>query len=103
MHLSCSTDGQDNKPYTNPDDGVSYTLLGGGGTTALPVSPDVRVYGVGIGDSIDTGRLAQLAQATGGQLHVLTFAGLDFFKLEKHFTRFTWTRSISPQLSTRRS
>ena len=82
------TDGQDNKPYTNPDDGVSYTLLGGGGTTALPVSPDVRVYGVGIGDSIDTGRLAQLAQATGGQfLHVLTFAGLDFFKLEKHFTQ----------------
>ena len=82
------TDGLDNTPYTNPDDGVSYTLLGDNGTTALPMPPDVRVYGVGIGDNIDTGRLAQLAQATGGQfLHVLTFDGLDFFKLEKHFTQ----------------
>jgi hypothetical protein len=82
------TDGLDNTPYTNPDDGVSYTLLGGNGTTALPMPPDVRVYGVGIGDNIDTGRLAQLAHATRGQfLHVLTFAGLDFFKLEKHFTQ----------------
>ncbi len=82
------TDGKDNTPYTDPDDGVTYSLLGGDGTTALPVPPGKRVYALGIGDSIDAARLGQLAQATGGDfLHVQDFSGLDYFKLEKHFTQ----------------
>ncbi len=82
------TDAQDNTPYVNSDDGVSYTLLGDSGTTALPISPDVKIYGVGIGDSIDAARLGQLAQATGGHyLHIRNFSGLDYFQLEKHFTQ----------------
>jgi hypothetical protein len=82
------TDANDNTAYNNPDDGVSYTLLGENGSAAVPVPPDVRLYGVGIGDAVDTGRLAQLCPTTGGQfLHVHDFTGLDFFKLEKHFTQ----------------
>ncbi|MFZ1217900.1 MAG: choice-of-anchor D domain-containing protein [Chthoniobacterales bacterium] len=82
------TDANDNTAYTNPDDGVSYTLLGENGNTAVSVPADVRLYGVGIGDAVDTGRLAQLCPATGGQfLHVHDFTGMDFFKLEKHFTQ----------------
>ncbi|MDX2262907.1 MAG: VWA domain-containing protein [Gemmatimonadales bacterium] len=82
------TDANDNTPYTNPADGLAYTLLGEGSTNAVGVPPDVRLYGVGIGDAVDTGRLAQLCPTTGGQfLHVHDFAGLDFFKLEKHFTQ----------------
>lgn len=82
------TDANDNTPYTNPDDGVSYTLMGEGSTTPVHVPPEVRLYGIGIGDDVDTGRLAQLCPTTGGQfLHVQTFSGLDFFKLEKHFTQ----------------
>ncbi|MGH8242796.1 MAG: choice-of-anchor D domain-containing protein, partial [Steroidobacteraceae bacterium] len=82
------TDGKDNTPYVNPDDNVTYSLLGGGGTTALPTPSGTRIYGIGIGDNVDTGRLGQLAQATNGQfLHIVTFAGLDYFKLEKHLTQ----------------
>jgi hypothetical protein len=82
------TDGKDNTPYTNPADGIEYSLLGEGGATPLPTPPGTRIYAVGIGDSIDTGRLGQLAQATGGNfLHVLEFSGNDYFKLEKHFTQ----------------
>lgn len=82
------TDANDNTPYTNPDDGVSYNILGEDGHTAVVVPSDVKLYGVGIGDAVDTGRLAQLCPATGGQfLHVHDFSGLDFFKLEKHFTQ----------------
>jgi hypothetical protein len=52
------------------------------------VPADVKLYGVGIGDDVDTGRLGQLCPTTGGQfLHVHDFSGLDFFKLEKHFTQ----------------
>lgn len=82
------TDGHDNTPYTDPDDGITYTLLGEDGTTALPTPTGKRIYAVGIGDSIDVGRLSILAQATGGEfLHVHSFSGLDYFKLEKHFTQ----------------
>jgi hypothetical protein len=82
------TDANDNTPYLNPDDNQRYTLLGENGTVAVPVPADVRLYGVGIGDAVDTGRLAQLCPATAGQfLHVHDFSGLDFFKLEKHFTQ----------------
>jgi len=82
------TDANDNTPYTNPADGIAYTLLGEGGTQPVGVPAGVRLYGVGIGDAVDTGRLAQLCPATGGQfLHVHDFSGLDFFKLEKHFTQ----------------
>jgi len=82
------TDAIDNTPYTNPDDGITYTLMGDAGTTALPVSEHVKIYGVGIGDSIDAARLGQLAQATGGDyLNIRDFSGLDYFKLEKHFTQ----------------
>lgn len=82
------TDANDNTPYLNPDDGVSYTLIGENGNVPVPIPSDVRLYGVGIGDAVDTGRLAQLCPTTGGQfLHVHDFSGLDFFKLEKHFTQ----------------
>jgi Abnormal spindle-like microcephaly-assoc'd, ASPM-SPD-2-Hydin/von Willebrand factor type A domain len=82
------TDANDNTPFLNPADGVSYTLLGENGTSPVPVPAGVRLYGVGIGDDVDVGRLAQLCPATGGQfLHVRNFNGLDFFKLEKHFTQ----------------
>ncbi|TXH70315.1 MAG: choice-of-anchor D domain-containing protein [Thiothrix sp.] len=82
------TDANDNTPYNNPDDGISYTLLGEGSSTPVNVPPEIRLYGIGIGDAVDTGRLAQLCPTTGGQfLHVQTFSGLDFFKLEKHFTQ----------------
>ena len=81
------TDAKDNTPYVNPADGVTYTLLGDPGTTALPPQ-GMRVYGIGIGDSIDVARLGHLAQATGGDyLTVATFEGADYFKLEKHFTQ----------------
>jgi hypothetical protein len=82
------TDGKDNTPYLNPADGVTYSLLGENGATPLPAPANTRVYAIGIGDSIDTGRLGQLAQATGGAfLSVLEFTGTDYFKLEKHFTQ----------------
>lgn len=82
------TDGKDNTPYADPDDGVTYSLLGGNGTTALPPATGKRLYAVGIGDNIDAARLGQLAQATGGvYLHVQQFSGLDYFMLEKHFTQ----------------
>lgn len=82
------TDGHDNAPYLNPDDGVTYSLLGENGATAMPAPTGKRLYAVGIGDSIDVGRLSILAQSTGGQfLHVTSFSGLDFFSLEKHFTQ----------------
>jgi hypothetical protein len=81
------TDGFDNVPYDDPD-GNTYSLLGEDGTTALPVPTGKRVYAVGIGDNIDTGRLSTLAQATGGQyLPILNFSGNDYFALEKHFTQ----------------
>jgi hypothetical protein len=82
------TDANDNTPYTNPADGLQYTLLGENGTHPVGVPADVKLYGVGIGDAVDTGRLAQLCPTTGGLfLHVHDFNGLDFFKLEKHFTQ----------------
>lgn len=82
------TDANDNTPFTNPADNQQYTLLGENGTLPVGVPTDVKLYGVGIGDNVDTGRLAQLCPATGGQfLHVHDFSGLDFFKLEKHFTQ----------------
>lgn len=82
------TDGMDNEPYTNPADGVRYSLLGGDGTTALTVPAGVRLYAVGIGDSIDVGRLGQLAQATSGQfLPVREATGSRYFEMEKHFTQ----------------
>jgi len=82
------TDGKDNTPYVNPADGVTYSLLGEDGATPLPTPTNTRVYAIGIGDSIDTARLSQLAQATGGAfLQVLEFTGPDYFKLEKHFTQ----------------
>ena len=84
------TDGQDNTPYLNPDDNVEYSLLGENATTPLAVPADKKIYAVGIGDNnnIDSGRLSQLASDTGGAyLHVQDFAGLDYFKLEKHFTQ----------------
>lgn len=82
------TDANDNTAYLNPADNIPYTLLGENGTQPVGVPPDVRLYGIGIGDAVDTGRLAQLCPATGGQfLHVIDFSGLDFFKLEKHFTQ----------------
>lgn len=82
------TDGIDNTPYLNPADGVTYSLMGEDGATALPTPVNTRVYAIGIGDSIDSARLGQLAQATGGAfLQVREFSGTDFFKLEKHFTQ----------------
>jgi hypothetical protein len=82
------TDGKDNTPYLNPADGITYSLLGENGATPLPTPVNTRIYAIGIGDSIDTARLGQLAQATGGAfLQVLEFTGTDFFKLEKHFTQ----------------
>lgn len=82
------TDANDNTPFTNPADNQQYTLLGENGTLPVGVPADVKLYGVGIGDDVDTGRLAQLCPATGGHfLHVHDFSGLDFFKLEKHFTQ----------------
>ncbi len=82
------TDGFDNTPYLNPEDSVTYSLLGEDGATALPAPTGKRLYAVGIGDSIDVGRLSVLAQSTGGEfLHVESFSGLDFFSLEKHFTQ----------------
>ncbi len=82
------TDGHDNTPYLNPADNVEYSLLGENGTTPLPIPPDKKIYAVGIGDNIDNGRLSELASGTGGNyLHVQNFSGLDYFKLEKHFTQ----------------
>lgn len=82
------TDGKDNTPYANPDDGITYSLLGEDGNTPLPAPSGIKVYAVGIGNDIDTGRLGQLAQATGGQfLHVQNFSGQSYFGLEKYFTQ----------------
>lgn len=82
------TDGKDNTPFTDPVDGITYSLLGENGTTALPTPGGIKVYAVGIGDSIDNGRLGQLAQATGGDfMHVLNFSGQTYFGLEKYFTQ----------------
>lgn len=88
------TDGIDNAPYTNPADGITYSLLGGFGglafpsTQALPVPTDLKIYAIGIGDHIDTGRLGHLAASTGGAfLQAKEFSGQDYFNLEKHFTQ----------------
>lgn len=93
------TDGHDNTPYVNPDDGVTYSLLGGNlpstvfpfipvATTPLPVPADMKIYAIGIGDDIDVGRLGTLATSTGGTfLHAHEFSGADYFSLEKHFTQ----------------
>ena len=82
------TDGIDNTPYTDPDDGVTYTLLGGDGSTALPAPSGKKLYAVGIGDSIDTARLSVLANETSGDyLHVTDFSGTDLFSLEKYYTQ----------------
>ncbi len=93
------TDGIDNTPYVNPDNGVTYSLLGGPvmqmtpsftivNTTALPVPTDLKIYAIAIGDNIDTGRLGTLATSTGGNfLHTREFSGTDYFNLEKHFTQ----------------
>ena len=89
------TDGHENSPYVSG--GVTYTLLGEGGTTALTVPAGTGLYALGIGDSIDAGRLGQLAMATGGEfLHVREFSGTDFFQLEKHFTQiYMDTRNLA--------
>jgi len=82
------TDGKDNVPYTNPVDGITYSLLGEDGNTPLPTPVGIKIYAVGIGDNIDNGRLGQLAQATGGQfLHVQNFSGQSYFGVEKYFTQ----------------
>ncbi|MCF0075195.1 choice-of-anchor D domain-containing protein [Dyadobacter sp. CY261] len=91
------TDGKDNAPYLNPDDGRYYSLLGGPGfdlstgfhdTVALPVPGDIKIYAVGIGDNIDNGRLSVIATSSGGAyLHAREFQGQDYFNLEKHFTQ----------------
>ena len=86
------TDGIDNVPYVNPDDGTTYSLLGGNlfgtDTMALPVPADIKIYAIGIGDDIDVGRLGTLATSTGGSfLHAREFSGTDYFNLEKHFTQ----------------
>ncbi len=84
------TDGIDNTPYTNPADGITYSLAGGNGTTQLPAFADIRLYAIGFGrnEDIDIGQLSLLAQATGGDfLTVQNFSGEDFFGLEKHFTQ----------------
>lgn len=95
------TDGIDNEPYINTDDGVTYTLLGGtingspfpfsptpSESTALPVPSDIKIYAIGIGDNIAVGRLSTLATSTGGLfLHAREFSGIDYFNLEKHFTQ----------------
>jgi len=82
------TDGIDNTSYLNPGDGITYSLLGGNGTTALPIPTDKKIYAIGIGDDIDTGRLGQLATSTGGTfLQAREFSGADYFSLEKHFTQ----------------
>jgi Mg-chelatase subunit ChlD len=82
------TDGNENTPYLNPDDDLSYTLLGENDTIPVPLPPGVSVYGIGIGENVNTGRLAQLCPTTGGRfLSVSDFSGMDFFKLEEHFTR----------------
>ncbi|NGP89508.1 choice-of-anchor D domain-containing protein [Fodinibius halophilus] len=82
------TDGKDNTPYTNPADGETYTLIGEDGTEPLPTTADKQIYAIGIGDNIDNGRLGELAQGSGGEfLHVNSFTGTAYFKLEKHFTQ----------------
>lgn len=92
------TDGHDNRAYLNPADSVYYSLLGGDfpdpatsmnvSTVALPVPSDIKIYAIGIGDSIDIGRLSQLSLSTGGAfLQAKEFSGMDFFNLEKHFTQ----------------
>jgi hypothetical protein len=93
------TDGQDNTPYQNPADSVYYTLLGGDypaptppfssiHTEALPVPSGIKIYAIGIGDSIDVGRLGTLSTSSGGVfLQAREFSGSDFFNLEKHFTQ----------------
>lgn len=88
------TDGIDNRSYTNPADGITYSLLGGftgfppSFAQPLPVPTDLKIYAIGIGDNIDTGRLGQLAASTGGAfLQTKEFSGQDYFNLEKHFTQ----------------
>jgi hypothetical protein len=88
------TDGIDNTPYHNPNDGRDYSLLGGvtffppAITIPLPVPTDIKIYAIGIGDDIDVGRLGQLATSTGGIfLQTKEFSGTDYFNLEKHFTQ----------------
>jgi len=86
--LLVMTDGIDNTSYVNPGDGVTYSLLGGDGATALPIPADKKIYAIGIGDDIDIGRLSQLATSTGGVfLQAREFSGADYFSLEKHFTQ----------------
>jgi len=81
------TDGIDNTPYNDPD-GNTYSLLGGDGALPLPAPTGKQLYAIGIGNSIDSGQLSVLSQATGGSfLHVRDFSGTDFFSLEKHFTQ----------------
>ena len=88
------TDGKDNASFLNPADGLTYSLLGGFSgfppqfTHPLPVPTDMKIYAIGIGDSIDVARLGQLSTSTGGAfLHTKEFSGTDFFNLEKHFTQ----------------
>jgi hypothetical protein len=84
------TDGIDNTPFTNPADGITYSLAGGGGTTALPTPADIKIYAVGIGqgENIDVAQLSLLAQATGGHFSLARpFGGIGFFQLEKFFTQ----------------
>ena len=82
------TDGIDNTSYLNPDDGISYSLMGGNGDTALPVPTDMKIYAIGIGNDINVGELGTLSTSTGGQfLHTTDFSGLDYFNLEKYFTQ----------------
>ncbi len=95
------TDGMDNTAFKNPADNKFYSILGGmahdpanlGSMIAtLPFVPpsDVKVYAVGLGtgQDIDAGQLAQLSSAAGG-----TWNAVDptqpaaAYKLMKYYTQ----------------
>ena len=94
------TDGKDNTPYLNPNDGQWYSLLGGFMTThwgapnvdtlPVPTPSDTRLYSVGLGteDNIDLGRLGHITALTGGYHQTVPeFAGQSYFDLEKFYVQ----------------
>lgn len=93
------TDGKDNRAYQNPSDGLWYSIAGGqiqepsGGlvtSVALPMPPDTKLYGIGLGkeENIDRARLNQLSMTTGAYFGVVgDLDGQSYFDLEKYYTQ----------------
>jgi len=98
------TDGKENICYQIGGTGPWYSITGRDAddgmfrpdkatpqdTSVLPAPPDIKIYGIGLGDPalIDGAALDALSTATGGGFnHVVDMTGSDFFLLEKHYTQ----------------